>query len=145
MWWEDPDFASKSTGMSGFVNFTDNLPLGCPYGKFCQQRLRVWIFPDFYYSPRIFAAWQLHACPWIFGDLCIHPDFASRSTGMSGFVNFTDNLPLGCPYGKFCQQRLRVWIFPDIYYSPRIFAAWQLHACPWIFREFVHTSGFSLP
>ena len=82
MWWEDPDFASKSTGMSGFVNFTDNLPLGCPYGKFCQQRLRVWIFPDFYYSPRIFAAWQLHAWPWIFGDLCIHPDFLFHRGGV---------------------------------------------------------------
>ena len=102
MWWEDPDFASKSTGMSGFVNFTDNLPLGCPYGKFCQQRLRVWIFPDFYYSPRIFAAWQLHACPWIFGDLCIHPDFLFHRGGGGTDINLDQifssigGYPTGC-------------------------------------------------
>ena len=81
MWWEDPDFASKSTGMSGFVNFTDNLPLGCPYGKFCQQRLRVWIFPDFYYSPRIFAAWQCMHAPGYSGICAYIRIFSSIGGG----------------------------------------------------------------
>ena len=63
------DFASKSTGMSGFFNFTDDLPLCCPYRRVWQQ-IEGLEFSSLLSLPQDFCI-SAAACPGILVDFCI--------------------------------------------------------------------------
>ena len=75
MWWKDPDFASKSTGMSRLFKFTDNLALLPLSKEEFASNMKVWIFPIFAITPGFL---HLGSCmPLHFGE------FLHITTGFS--------------------------------------------------------------
>ena len=87
MWWKDPDFASKSTGMSRLFKFTDNLALLPLSKEEFASNMKVWIFPIFCHNPRIFASWQLHA-PGFWGIFAYYHRIFSGWGGGYGYDGY---------------------------------------------------------